>query len=272
VTVELAELVANFGGEHLKSIHVLVKAKRSDPIGVDKLIASPTDWHWALAAQLASEPHHFDELCTKPHVNCASWLLNRAKDLSAKQLVDLVATSTALDIKIGDVLYVNDNVALSAPMMVSALRTGGLTSTKRWLFGELSATPTPGQVTELVNNPGKAFEYEQWVGYNPRGEVSDRDRAASALSGSFEALAQCAWVDELAEALGASFWKCCEHDPGAARYLVRRLTQEFGDNERAWDVALGLLDAFDGSIGQLLTITARLGTNRDVNTGQISLA
>jgi len=150
------------------------------------------------------------------------------------------------------------SVELTPATVMVALRNGSSHLTCQWLTGQLVVTPLPGQFTELLAKPGRAFRSSYGYWSNPNEKDATLEDIARSLVGDFERMASQPWVDEVVEGLSGGFFSLAERDEDAAAYLATKLSEGIGTGHDAWELALGLLENFDGSVATLVSTVRRL--------------
>jgi hypothetical protein len=148
---------------------------------------------------------------------------------------------------------------VSKPALLGLLRAGGGEFTAAWLSGHFpSNQPRPGELTSLVEEPGKAFSSIQVRSYYSRvnaEELTDAERLRNLLVACMNAALQGPWADEVALHLGENLLANLSSRPGAARYVTARFEKCFGSDMSCWESALSLAADWTSSIDELIETT-----------------
>lgn len=220
-----------------------------------------------LGAVMACTKEHFDILLGLGRPELWRGLLERVSELSEEQLtrfVELAFERAKEDGVVGVTgfgasVFQSESPKLSTAMMLNCIRTGNLTHTISWLKGEMSVAPTRTQVAELMGSLGESGTAFMFLGYysNYRSGV-DEVAVATMLVGSYDLILEQEWADEVAEGLKGALFSTASRDSAVGRYIARRLTQRFGDDAESWEMAISLINGFQGSISDLIAIVSRL--------------
>jgi len=189
-------------------------------------------------------------------------LAERISELTERQVERILMARTVLGHPLpGGYTLAKKPVALSDASLMLALQAGSIGLTATWLAGKIGhSVPKSGQIVELFAHPGKALRSEMSGYYyrNTPQEEPTMAQVASSLGRQFEAIATQPWVDELVECLGSGFFALASNDDSAAGYLSAKLTEGIGVDPETWELALGLLDSFEGSVSHLVATVRRL--------------
>ena len=237
---------------------------------VDILLESDSTAALTIAARTAASPEQLDQVIAANNRAALIELMNRGLvGLSAAQASRVVwALNGPADCTYNASPYFAVSVTdrLAGPRIpdedfVALLRHGSRDITERWLAGRLAYQPEPGQVAALVTTPGTAFSAPA-VHYDYRRQRPStpptRDEIARSLTETLATIADELWMDELVEALSASFFARIPDRTPIATYFVNRLKAGIGVSPDAWELAFSLLDSFEGSLDHLMSTTRRL--------------
>ena len=157
---------------------------------------------------------------------------------------------------------------LDRETLLLVLSCGNSTVTAAWLMDNYQQTPRDGEITAAVEvqlaGESRAFTRE-YSGYHYRSQTLvelTREDIARNLTYELDFLVSFPWADEIVDALGAGFFNRLNSsnisgDP-LASYLATRLAKTIGVAPSAWRVAFGLLDEFEGSVADLISMTKSL--------------
>jgi hypothetical protein len=152
---------------------------------------------------------------------------------------------------ISSYLFAGRNADLDC--IVPLLRFGSPRSTENWLHGKASVHPRPGDIADLMANPGTAFTPER--GY---GVVRLDPNSPEQL----ETFVEMPWADELVDALAGGFFtglaNCNVYHDGVLNYVYGRVMRAFGPDRQAWEVFLSLVADWTKSFSELIETVSTL--------------
>lgn len=142
------------------------------------------------------------------------------------------------------------------PVLSTALRRGSRETTCLWVLGGYEAnTPLPGQVIEIVDEPGAAFN--QYPDHSTHEDKSAVDRNYRIGVIDQQLVANLAIADDsiilLDDRIVDRLWS-----DDVARLVKPRLDALLRDNNDAWDTFLGLVNGWDDSFSQLMSSVCTL--------------
>ena len=239
------------------------------PEAIELTLSSDQPTLWAILASCTKDPVVLDRLLDKKARGVAKNLVPGRLNVLSQEQIDRVLgqlreLNVDYDANSALAKLVSDKdekpaYEVSSSAMIELLRHARLDSTQNWLEGRLWHKPAPGDVTALLAGPGRSLNdrYGHTVSYGLNETPSQRQMAL-ALDRAMEQALDKPWTDELVDALGPGFFDASNFGPKRSAYVVRRLTNGIGITPKAWEMAWGLLDNFEGSLGDLITMTRRL--------------
>jgi hypothetical protein len=149
--------------------------------------------------------------------------------------------------------YLHAGAAADLDVIVPLLRQGSAGDTTTWLHGRASVKPRPGDVADLLTDPGEAYSLSRHVAaarYDPNSPSELTSHVCTP------------WADELVDALAGGFFtglsSCDAYHAEVFTYVYGRVTRAFGDNPQAWEVFLSLADEWSKSFAELIETVGTL--------------
>jgi len=220
-------------------------------------------------AKYTADPAVVDRLLDLEDEEVDKVLLERFESLSSAQIDRVVAQAKALELRYSSASFLRlkkpREVEPSPETMLELLCHARSSELWAWLAGKYFYAPRPGDITEIMHAPGTLFntrmparskEFED----KSRAELLDRRQAQllEIVCSSFDEVVDKPWIDELVDALGSKFFHHSLHGPAWSKYFVDRMVRGIGTSPRAWEVAFGLLDSFEGTLSELVLMARRL--------------
>jgi hypothetical protein len=149
--------------------------------------------------------------------------------------------------------------------LLAYLRNCDDQTTWKWLCGEFSQKPRPGEVQALMDDPGFAFG---WVTVPVSGSYQYRpvkpEDVSTTLAYQFEKIVNQPWCDEMVDACG---YKAFEdllrtYNQVGQNYIAKRFTAALGNDVTLWRSTIAQFATSKLSIGKTLSAARRLGAAR----------
>ena len=142
------------------------------------------------------------------------------------------------------------------PILAAALRHGSRETTCLWVLGGYpSNTPLPGQVLDLIDEPGTAFN--QYPDHTTHEDKATSDRIHRITVIEQQLIGNQSIADDsialLDDRIVDRLWS-----DDVARLVKPRLDRLFTTNTDAWDTFLGLVNGWDDTFSQLLSSVCTL--------------
>lgn len=159
---------------------------------------------------------------------------------------------------------------LPSKLLLEAFRLIGGPAVGMWLNGSFrSNEPRPGEIKDLVDNPGMAFirQVPRVYGYansaygygqaqtQSAAKVSSPEDIRAVLVSNMDMAMQRSWADEYAVALGQSLLPNLPRSRHSASWVAKRFYAAFGTHEGCWETMLSLAVDWTEDIESLISAT-----------------
>lgn len=150
-------------------------------------------------------------------------------------------------------------------LVVPLLRSDSLHTTFAWLTGSLRCKPQPGQISELMSDPGSAFTDR----YSTDGTTSFLS-AMEARDFPLNGISAAPWAMEFFENAPGIVKACSSAgNKEVLTYVYDRLYGAFGDDGELWRVALTLAESSPCSLSEFIKLVATSAAKEITGTVEV---